>query len=75
MVLRDRIHASLDLFQVSISLQMGSRFELELTDSTFRDDFNPPFIALFAVLYFLRSFHWIAGDRIDYASVHLPASR
>lgn len=32
----------------------------------FRDDLSPSFIAQFAVLLFLKAFHWLLEDRIDY---------
>lgn len=32
----------------------------------FRDDFSPKFVALFTILLFLKSFHWLAEDRVDY---------
>ena len=31
-----------------------------------RDDFSPKFVALFTVLLFLKSFHWLAEDRVDF---------
>ena len=31
-----------------------------------RDDFSPKFVALFTLLLFLKSFHWLAEDRVDY---------
>lgn len=74
MVLRNGIYASINLFPVSNEVMERWRPSVltrslnRLATSYLRDDFNPPFIALFAVLYFLRSFHWIAGDRIDYVS-------
>lgn len=50
------------------------RFWYALTETclaftVFRDDFNPKFIALFTVLLFLKSFHWLAEDRVDYVSI------
>lgn len=78
MVFRNGIYASIDFFPVSNKvMEDGNGWQWSvltrslnhrLVPSYLRDDFNPPFIALFAVLYFLRSFHWIAGDRIDYVS-------
>lgn len=32
----------------------------------FRDDFSPKFVALFTLLLFLKSFHWLAEDRVDF---------
>lgn len=40
-----------------------------LAFTVFRDDFSPKFIALFTLLLFLKSFHWLAEDRVDYVSV------
>ncbi|KAB0805457.1 hypothetical protein PPYR_02442 [Photinus pyralis] len=37
-----------------------------LAFTVFRDDFTPKFVALFTILLFLKSFHWLAEDRIDY---------
>ncbi|XP_023311109.1 E3 ubiquitin-protein ligase synoviolin A [Anoplophora glabripennis] len=37
-----------------------------LAFTVFRDDFNPKFVALFTLLLFLKSFHWLAEDRVDY---------
>ncbi|EAL17862.1 hypothetical protein CNBL1240 [Cryptococcus deneoformans B-3501A] len=32
----------------------------------FRDDFSISFMAMFSVLVFLKCFHWITADRVDY---------
>ncbi|XP_067012476.1 E3 ubiquitin-protein ligase synoviolin B isoform X2 [Anabrus simplex] len=37
-----------------------------LAFTVFRDDFSPKFVALFTLLLFLKSFHWLAEDRVDY---------
>lgn len=55
------------------------RFWYALTETclaftVFRDDFNPKFIALFTVLLFLKSFHWLAEDRVDYVCKILIAN-
>jgi len=47
------------------------RFWYALTETclaftVFRDDFNPRFVALFTVLLFIKSFHWLAEDRVDF---------
>ncbi|XP_030573226.1 E3 ubiquitin-protein ligase HRD1 [Drosophila novamexicana] len=47
------------------------RFWYALTETclaftVFRDDFNPRFVALFTVLLFLKSFHWLAEERVDF---------
>lgn len=42
-----------------------------LAFTVFRDDFNPKFVALFTLLLFLKSFHWLADDRVDFVSIFL----
>lgn len=37
-----------------------------LAFTVFRDDFSPRFVAQFTLLLFLKCFHWLAEDRIDY---------
>lgn len=37
-----------------------------LAFTMFRDDFNPLFVASFVLLLFLKSFHWLLDDRVDY---------
>jgi len=37
-----------------------------LAFTVFRDDFSPKFLALFTFLLFLKSFHWLAEERVDY---------
>ncbi|ORY27651.1 hypothetical protein BCR39DRAFT_537671 [Naematelia encephala] len=32
----------------------------------FRDDFSIPFIIMYGLLLFLKCFHWITADRVDY---------
>lgn len=39
-----------------------------LAFTVFRDDFSPKFVALFTLLLFLKSFHWLAEDRVDFVS-------
>ena len=34
--------------------------------TVFRDDLSPKFVALFTLLLFLKCFHWLAEDRVDY---------
>lgn len=53
--------------------RLMERFWYALTETclaftVFRDDFNPKFVALFTVLLFLKSFHWLAEERVDYVS-------
>ncbi|GAV04788.1 hypothetical protein RvY_15013 [Ramazzottius varieornatus] len=37
-----------------------------LAFTVFRDEFNSSFVTLFTILLFLKCFHWLAEDRIDY---------
>lgn len=37
-----------------------------LAFTVFRDDFSPRFVAQFTLLLFLKCFHWLAEDRVDY---------
>jgi E3 ubiquitin-protein ligase synoviolin len=37
-----------------------------LAFTVFREDFNFWFVAMFTLLLFLKGFHWLAEDRIDY---------
>ena len=37
-----------------------------LAFTVFRDDLSPKFVALFTLLLFLKSFHWLAEDRVDF---------
>lgn len=37
-----------------------------LAFTVYRDDLNSRFVGVFAVLLFLKCFHWLAEDRVDY---------
>ncbi|KAL3083006.1 hypothetical protein niasHS_010808 [Heterodera schachtii] len=37
-----------------------------LAFTVFRDDFSPVFVVQFVVLFFIKAFHWLAEDRVDY---------
>ena len=37
-----------------------------LAFAVFRDDFSPKFVIQFVVLFFVKAFHWLAEDRVDY---------
>ncbi|KAF7487945.1 E3 ubiquitin-protein ligase synoviolin [Sarcoptes scabiei] len=37
-----------------------------LAFTVFRDDLSPKFVALFTLLLFLKCFHWLTDDRVDY---------
>uniref|UniRef100_A0A8C1I867 RING-type E3 ubiquitin transferase n=1 Tax=Cyprinus carpio TaxID=7962 RepID=A0A8C1I867_CYPCA len=39
-----------------------------LAFTVFRDDFSPRFVVLFTLLLFLKCFHWLAEDRVDFVS-------
>lgn len=43
-----------------------------LAFTVFRDDFSPRFVALFTLLLFLKCFHWLADDRVDFVSPETP---
>lgn len=74
-------HMLRSIFQIFLGTLRAAEFEhlmerfwYALTETclaftVFRDDFNPKFIALFTVLLFLKSFHWLAEDRVDYVSI------
>lgn len=40
-----------------------------LAMTIFRDEFDLKFVLLFASLLYLKIFHWIASDRIDFVRV------
>ena len=42
-----------------------------LAFTVFRDDFSPRFVALFTLLLFLKCFHWLAEERVDFVSFFL----
>jgi hypothetical protein len=37
-----------------------------LAFTVFRDDFSPKFVTMFLILFFLKAFHWLIEDRVDY---------
>lgn len=37
-----------------------------LAFTVFKDDFSTKFVALFTLLLFLKAFHWLTEDRVDY---------
>ncbi|XP_070578843.1 E3 ubiquitin-protein ligase synoviolin B-like [Ptychodera flava] len=37
-----------------------------LAFTVFREDFSPRFVAMFTFLLFLKCFHWLGDDRVDY---------
>lgn len=55
-------------FQHLIERSWYAVTETCLAFTVFRDDFSPKFVALFTLLLFLKCFHWLAEDRIDYVS-------
>lgn len=40
-----------------------------LAFTIFRDDFDIPFALMFGFLLFVKSFHWLASDRIEWVSI------
>ena len=57
---------SLISFQHLIERSWYAVTETCLAFTVFRDDFSPRFVAQFTLLLFLKCFHWLAEDRIDY---------
>ena len=41
-----------------------------LAFTVFRDDFSARFVALFTFLLFMKAFHWLIEDRVDYVSTY-----
>lgn len=37
-----------------------------LAFTVFRDDFSPKFVTMFTLLLFLKCFHWLAEDRVEF---------
>ncbi|KAI1723942.1 ring finger domain-containing protein [Ditylenchus destructor] len=37
-----------------------------LAFTVFRDDFSPKFVVQFVILFFVKAFHWLSEDRVDY---------
>ena len=54
------------VFQHLIERSWYAVTETCLAFTVFRDDFSPRFVAQFTLLLFLKCFHWLAEDRIDY---------
>lgn len=54
------------LFQHLIERSWYAVTETCLAFTVFRDDLSPKFVALFTLLLFLKCFHWLAEDRVDY---------
>ena len=61
-------------FQHLIERSWYAVTETCLAFTVFRDDFSPKFVALFTLLLFLKSFHWLAEDRVDYVRIHSHVS-
>ena len=61
--------ALLLVFQHLIERSWYAVTETCLAFTVFRDDFSPKFVALFTLLLFLKCFHWLAEDRVDYVSI------
>jgi E3 ubiquitin-protein ligase synoviolin len=41
----------------------------------FRDEFNMSFVGMFTLLTFVKVFHWLVQDRVDYIEVTPTVSR
>jgi E3 ubiquitin-protein ligase synoviolin len=41
----------------------------------FREEFNMGFVAMFTILTFLKVFHWLVQDRVEYIEVTPDISR
>ena len=46
-----------------------------LAMTIFREDFNVEFVAMFTVLTFIKVFHWLVQDRVDYIETVPTVSR
>lgn len=62
------IHCVFFQFQHLIERSWYAVTETCLAFTVFRDDFSPKFVASFTLLLFLKCFHWLAEDRVDYVS-------
>lgn len=56
------------VFQHLIEKSWYAVTETCLAFTVFRDDFSPRFVALFTLLLFIKCFHWLVEDRVDYVS-------
>ena len=46
-----------------------------LAMTIFRDEFNAEFVAMFAILTFVKVFHWLVQDRVEYIETTPSISR
>ena len=46
-----------------------------LAMTIFRDEFNAEFVAMFTILTFVKVFHWLIQDRVDYIETTPSISR
>ena len=46
-----------------------------LAMTIFRDEFNVEFVAMFVILTFVKVFHWLVQDRVDYIETTPTVSR
>lgn len=56
-------------FQHLIDRSWYAITETCLAFTVFREDFSTKFVALFTVLLFLKAFHWLVEDRVDYVCI------
>lgn len=60
-----------NLFQRLIEKAWYAVTETCLAFTIFKDDLSPKFVALFTFLLFLKCFHWLAEDRVDYVCKYI----
>lgn len=46
-----------------------------LAMTIFREEFNASFVAMFTILTFIKIFHWLVQDRVDYMETTPNVSR
>ena len=56
-------------FQHLIDRSWYAITETCLAFTVFREDFSTKFVAIFTVLLFLKAFHWLVEDRVDYVCI------
>lgn len=68
---RHNLLISLIIFQRLVEKAWLAVTETCLAFTVFKDDLGPKFIALFTLLLFLKCFHWLAEDRVDYVGMFM----
>eukprot|EP00877_Chromochloris_zofingiensis_P001514 jgi/Chrzof1/11363/Cz05g34030.t1 len=83
--------AALCMYNIIIKVFLGNLREIELERvkeklssaimetclalTIFREEFNMAFVAMFTILTFVKVFHWLVQDRVDYIEVTPTVSR